>query len=146
MRFRYSKWTPGSLTDGQRLRSMVSLFSYLMIKTSGDVEEALEWLRALARQYGIFDEDLSIEDLIAKLKEMGLIEEIDGRLSPTARGVQQIRRDALNEVFTSMRKGGLGTHETPSTGTGVDRLSETKKWTFGDHRPTSISVPRSRTP
>ncbi len=139
MRFRYSKWTPGSLTDGQRLRSMVSLFSYLMIKTSGDVEEALEWLRALARQYGIFDEDLSIEDLIAKLKEMGLIEEIDGRLSPTARGVQQIRRDALNEVFTSMRKGGLGTHETPSTGTGVDRLSETKKWTFGDH-PANIDL------
>lgn len=127
------------MTDEERLQSMVSLFSYLMIKTSGNVEETLEWLRALAARYGIFDEDLSIEDLIEKLKEMGIIEEIDGHLVPTTKGVQQIRRDALNEVFSSLRKGGIGAHETPSTGTGVDRLSETKKWAFGDH-PANIDL------
>ncbi len=27
-----------------------------MAKTSGDVEEALEWLRELARRYGVFDD------------------------------------------------------------------------------------------
>jgi uncharacterized protein with von Willebrand factor type A (vWA) domain len=132
MRFRYTKWTPDSKTDEQRLESLVSLFSYLLLQTSGDVQEAMEWLRQLAEEHGIFDKDLSMEDLIQKLKEMGIIEEVDGAPALTTRGVQRIRQDALREIFTSLRKGGVGTHETPQTGSGVDRLSETKKWTVGD--------------
>lgn len=133
MRFRYSKWTPHSLTDEQRLQSLVSLFSYLVVKTSGDVNEALEWLRDLARQYGIFDEGLTMQDLIEKLKEMGIIEEAKDMFVLTTKGVQRIRQDALREVFTALKKAPDGNHETPYTGKGVDRLSETKKWNFGDH-------------
>lgn len=139
MRFRYTKWTPGSITDEQRLQSLVSLFSYLVIQTSGDVEEALEWLRQLAEEYGIFDENLSMDDLIDKLREMGVIEDVDDALQLTVKGVQRIRQDALKEVFTSLKKGGVGSHETPQTGSGVNRLSETKKWAFGD-QPTNIDL------
>ncbi|OLD80859.1 MAG: hypothetical protein AUI33_01510, partial [Ignavibacteria bacterium 13_1_40CM_2_61_4] len=139
MRFRYSKWTPQSMTDEQRLQSLASLFSYLLIQTSGDVEEAIEWLRQLAQEYGILDENLTIEGLIEKLKEMGIIEEAKEILKLTTKGVQRIRQDALREIFTSLRKGGIGYHETPQTGTGIDRLSETKKWTIGD-APTNIDL------
>src|SRR5437660_1081737 len=139
MRFRYSKWTPQSMTDEQRLQSLASLFSYLLIQTSGDVEEAIEWLRQLAQEYGILDENLTIEGLIEKLKEMGIIEEAKEVLKLTTKGVQRIRQDALREIFTSLRKGGIGYHETPQTGTGIDRLSETKKWTIGD-APTNIDL------
>ena len=139
MRFRYSKWTPQSMTDEQRLQSLASLFSYLLIQTSGDVEEAIEWLRQLAHEYGILDENLTIEGLIEKLKEMGIIEEAKEILKLTTKGVQRIRQDALREIFTSLRKGGIGYHETPQTGTGIDRLSETKKWTIGD-APTNIDL------
>ncbi len=132
MRFRYSKWTPESMTDEQKLQSLASLFSYLLLQTSGDVEEALDWLRNLAQEYGIFDENLSMEDLIAKLKEMGIIEEVNDVPTLTTKGVQRIRQDALKEIFTSLKKGNIGQHETPQTGTGVDRLSETKKWNIGD--------------
>jgi uncharacterized protein with von Willebrand factor type A (vWA) domain len=132
MRYRYSKWTDQSLTDEQRLESLVSLFSHLMVQTSGDVEEALEWLRQLAQEYGIFDENLTIEDLIEKLRELGAIEEVNNEYTLTTKGVQRIRQDALREIFTSLRKGGVGSHETPQTGKGVDRLSETKKWSIGD--------------
>jgi uncharacterized protein with von Willebrand factor type A (vWA) domain len=110
-----------------------------MIQTSGDVEEALEWLRQLAEEYGIFDENLSMDDLIDKLREMGVIEDVDDTLQLTVRGVQRIRQDALKEVFSSLRKGGVGSHETPQTGSGVNRLSETKKWAFGD-QPTNIDL------
>ncbi len=120
------------MTDEQRLEELTSLFSYLLLQTSGDVEEAIEWLRKLAMEYGIFDETLSIDDLIRKLKEMGIIEEVDDINVLTTKGVQRIRQDALKEIFTSLRKGGIGTHETPHTGKGVDRLSETKKWAVGD--------------
>jgi uncharacterized protein with von Willebrand factor type A (vWA) domain len=132
VKYRYSKWTPESLTDEQRLESLVSLFSYLMLQTSGDIEEAMEWLRQIAEEHGIFDESLSMEDLLAKLKEMGIIEEVNDTPTLTTRGVQRIRQDALREIFTSLRKGGVGAHETPQTGSGVDRLSETKKWSVGD--------------
>lgn len=139
MRYRYSKWTPESTNDIQRMEALKSLFSYLLVQSSGDVEEALEMLRELAREYGIFDENLSLEELIAKLKEEGIVEEIDGTLNITTKGVQQIRKDALNEIFTSLKKGGLGYHETPQAGNGVNRLSETKKWKFGD-MPTNIDL------
>lgn len=133
MHIRYSKWKPGSTTAEQRLEQLVSLFSYLALKTSGDVEEALQWLRELAKRYGLFDEDLSLEDLVEKLKEMGIIEEIDNAAVLSAKGVQRIRHDALREIFTSLKKSPEGSHETPNTGSGVDRLSDTRKWTFGDH-------------
>ena len=144
MRFRYSKWTPESMTDEQRLESLMSLFSSLLIQTSGDVEEAIEWLRQLGREYGLFDENLTLEDLIAKLKEMGVIEEAKETLVLTTRGIQRIRQDALREIFTSLRKGGIGSHDIPLTGTGIDRLSETKKWSQGD-APTNIDLTSTMT-
>ncbi|HUN66056.1 MAG TPA: VWA domain-containing protein [Bacteroidota bacterium] len=132
MRYRYSKWTPVSMTDEQKLEKLVSLFSYIMLQTNGDVEEALDWIKQLAEEYGLFDSSLSMEELIQKLKDMGLIEEVDSNLSLTTRGIQRIRQDALREIFTSLRKGSVGAHETPQTGTGVDRISETKKWSPGE--------------
>ncbi len=132
------------MTDEQRLQNLLSLFSYMVTKTSGDVEDALEWLRQIAREYGIFDETMSLEDLIEKLKELGLIEEIDGSLQLTTRGIQRLRKDALNEIFNSLKKGVSGSHDSPQTGDGVNRLSETKKWAFGD-QPTNIDLTSTMT-
>ncbi|HTY12263.1 MAG TPA: VWA domain-containing protein [Bacteroidota bacterium] len=144
MRFLYTKWTPGSQTDEQRLQSLMQLFSHLLVQTSGDVEEAMEWLRQLAEEYGIFDENLSMEDLIQKLKELGIIEEVNNTPVLTTKGVQKIRQDALKEIFSSLKKTPMGSHETPHTGSGVERLSETKKWVFGD-MPTNIDLTSTMT-
>ncbi len=129
MRFRYTKWLPSSLSEADRLESLISLFNYLTLQTSGDVEEALAWLRQIGEEHGLFDESLSFDELVAKLKEMGLIEEVKDTLTLTTKGVQRIRQDALKEIFTSLRKGEPGNHEIPRTGTGIDRVSETRKWT-----------------
>jgi Ca-activated chloride channel family protein len=139
VRLLYSRWRPDSTTDEQRLEQMISLFSALVTQTSGDVNEALEWLRQLGEEYGLFDEDLTLEELVAKLKEMGVIEEVRTGLELTARGIQRIRQDALREIFSSLKKDPTGGHETPHTGSGVDRLSETRKFTFGD-QPTNIDL------
>jgi len=139
MRFRYSQWKPGSMTDEQRLQSLMALFSYLLVRSSGDVDEALEWIQKLAEQYGLFDRNLSFDDLVAKLKEHGLIEDAKDKYVVTQKGVQRIRQDALRHIFTSLKKAPEGSHETPFSGRGTDRLSETKKWSFGD-QPTNIDV------
>jgi Ca-activated chloride channel homolog len=139
MRFRYSQWTPQSATDEQRLEQLVSLFSYLVVQTSGDVQEALEWLKQLAEEYGLLDENMSMDDIIDKLREMGIIEDLKDVPTLTTKGIQRIRQDALKEIFTSLKKAPAGAHETPYTGSGVDRLSETKKFSFGD-QPTNIDL------
>lgn len=132
MRYRYSKWTPESQTDEQRLQQLVSLFSYMMIQTNGDVEEALDWLRQIAEKYDLFNESMSIDEFINKLRELGIIADIDDIPTLTDKGVQQIRQDALREIFGSLKKSSIGQHDTPHTGKGVDKTSETRKWTFGD--------------
>jgi Ca-activated chloride channel homolog len=139
VRHRYSEWVPESRTDEQRLQQLVSLFSYLVTQTSGDVNEAIEWLRQLAEEYGLFDADMSIDDLIDKLRELGLIEQLPEGDQLTTKGIQRIRQDALREIFTSLKKAPAGAHETPFLGRGVDRLSETRKYTFGD-QPTNIDL------
>ncbi len=139
MRFRYSKWTPESTTDEQRLQQAISLFSYLVVQTNGDVQEAMDWLRQIAEEYGLFDENMTMDDLIDKLREMGIIEDINNTPTLTSKGIQRIRQDALREIFTSLKKAPTGAHETPYTGSGVDRLSETKKFSFGD-QPTNIDL------
>lgn len=144
MKFLYSQWMPGSQTDEDRLRALTSLFSQLVIRTSGDVEEALEWLRRLAEQYGIFDENMSMEDLIAKLKELGLIREAGGVNELTVKGIQRLRSDALLEIFSSLKKNPPGSHETPRSGSGIERLSETRKWKYGD-APTDIDLTSTMT-
>jgi Ca-activated chloride channel homolog len=144
LRLRYSQWTEKSRTDEQRLQELMKAFSFLMLKTNGDVLEALEWLRELAERYGIFGRDLTFEDLIEKLKEMGIIEEIEGIPNLTARGIKKIRQDALLQIFSSLKKAPTGNHESPFTGQGVERLNETKHWTFGD-QPTNIDLTNTLT-
>jgi Ca-activated chloride channel family protein len=139
VRLRYSQWREDASGDDQRLQQMLSLFSYLVTQTSGDVEEALEWLRQMAEEYGLFDENLTMDDLVDRLRELGLIEDAPTGAQLTSRGVQRIRQDALREIFTSLKKGGPGTHETPHIGGGVERLSETRKFVFGD-QPTNIDL------
>ncbi len=139
MRVLYSKWTPESATDEQRLQQLVSLFSYLVMQTSGDVQEALEWLKQLAEEYGLFGEDMTMDDLLDKLREMGIIEDINNIPVVTTKGIQRIRQDALREIFTALKKSAAGAHETPYTGSGVERMSETRKFTFGD-QPTNIDL------
>jgi Ca-activated chloride channel family protein len=144
MRFHYSQWNETSSTDEQRLEQLTKLFNYLVLQTSGDVNEALQWLRQLAEEHGIFDENLSMEELIEKLKEMGIIQEVNSNFELTTKGVQKIRQDALKEIFSSLKKNPFGNHENPNTGSGVERLSETKKWTFGD-MPTNIDLTSTMT-
>jgi Ca-activated chloride channel family protein len=86
VRLRYSQWREDASGDDQRLQQMVSLFSYLVTQTSGDVEEALEWLRQMAEEYGLFDENLTMDDLVDKLRELGLIEDAPTGAQLTARG------------------------------------------------------------
>jgi Ca-activated chloride channel family protein len=140
MRIRYFEWSADSLTDQQRLEQLMQLFSYLLVKTSGDVDEALDWMSRLDEQYNLLG-DMTMEEFIERLKEAGLIRDDDGgggrEFELTAKGAQRIRQDALREIFSSLNKAGSGEHETPHVGSGVEHTGELRDYVFGD-QPTNI--------
>jgi uncharacterized protein with von Willebrand factor type A (vWA) domain len=134
MIIRYSEWAGDELSNEQRLEQLFRLFSYLLTKTSGDVDEALDWKSRLDEQYNILG-NMSMEQFIEELKRAGLIRENEERgegFDLTAKGAQRIRQDALREIFTSLKKQGTGNHDTPYTGSGVERTGELREYEFGD--------------
>lgn len=134
MRIEYSKWRPGkSQTEEDRLKQLFELFNQLLLQTSGDVQESLQWMQYLDEQYKVFGPDMTLDMFIDELKKRGLIEEdANSLLKPTNKAVANIRRDALLELFRSLRKAPSGAHDTPFTGSGVERTSNTKNYNFGD--------------
>jgi len=134
VRLTYSEWIPNvSQTAEDRLRALVQLFDQLLLQLSGDANEALEWMRYLDEQYKIFGPDMTLDMFVDKLKELGLVtEDENALLKPTNKAIQNIRRDALLEMFRSLRKSPNGAHDTPHTGQGIERTQNTKNYTFGD--------------
>jgi len=139
MRLIYSKWTDKSLTDEQRLEKLFSLFSYILIQTNGDVQEALDWLSQIDERYSFFDKGFSMQDFIEKLKEKGYIEEDKEMFILKSKGEMRIRQDAFKEIFGNLNKSTDGLHDTTQSGKGVERNNTTKKYQFGD-QPSNIDT------
>jgi type II secretory pathway component GspD/PulD (secretin) len=102
-------------TDNQSpFERLFDIFKELITHTSGDFEEAINWLKELDKEYSLTNEDYTIEDFIEELKEKGYIkEEIDsngdGNISLTAKTEQAIRQQALNQIFGRIKKMELAT-------------------------------------
>lgn len=134
MKIHYSEWKPEeSQTAEDRLNKLLELFNQILLQTSGDVQESLEWMRYLDEQYKIFGPDMTLDMFVDKLKEMGILaEDENALLKPTNKAIKNIRRDALLEMFRSLKKAPNGSHDTPHTGSGIERTNNTKSYSFGD--------------
>lgn len=139
-RFRYSEWDPSLLEQLKAFRGLMQLFSYLLLKTDGDVDQAMEWMRALLRrgilqQLGLAETQEELEAFFRELRRQEIVREDpggSGALVLGARGEQEIRKSALKLVFDGLKKGGAGDHPTPYEGTGIDPLPELRPYQFGD--------------
>jgi uncharacterized protein with von Willebrand factor type A (vWA) domain len=132
MNIRYLDWREGARRLGDRLKLLKRIFSVLLIQEDGDVDRALELLEAIGRRYGLFDEDLTFEDLKRELLEEKLIAAGPSGFALTPRGERFIRTESLDQIFASLKPGARGGHWTPHTGRGADRLAETRPYQFGD--------------
>ncbi|MFO0982725.1 MAG: VWA domain-containing protein [Planctomycetota bacterium] len=132
MQFVYEQFDPRRLSVDELYRRLRGLFRYLLLATSGDVEEALEWLQRVARQHGLFRRDLTFADFKDRLLADGEIARTKDGLQVTAQGLIEIRRDALQHVFRGLTARGLGDHHASGTGGGSERLPETRPYVFGD--------------
>lgn len=133
MRFLYSEWREDEFKQNMKFEDLLKLFNQLLIHTSGDVDEALHWLTQLDQEHHFFTEDFGFDDFLRKLKEEGYVKEQERRNVLTPKGEKQIRKDSLDQIFSLLKKSPQGFHETNKSGEGVERLSETKPFRFGDN-------------
>jgi len=116
---------------------LFGIFKELITHTSGDFDEAIEWLRELDKEYELTDENYTIEDFIEDLKAKGYIrEEIDENggsgMGITAKTERAIRQTALENIFGNLNKSGTGNHKTKASGQGDEMTGEFRSYHFGD--------------
>ena len=71
-------------------------------------------------------------ELAQMLEDAGLIEQREGRLELTPRGVRAIGQKALGDLFRKLMKDRAGRHELERAGVGHERAYEHKPYEFGD--------------
>lgn len=116
---------------------LFEIFKELITHTSGDFDEAIDWLRQLDLEYQLTDENYSIDDFIEDLKKKGYIrEELDpngkGGMAITAKTERAIRQQALNQIFGRLRKSRSGNHSTKHQGAGDEHTGEFRSYNYGD--------------
>ncbi len=79
--------------------------------------------------------------LSKRLEDAGLVENREGRLELTPRGLRHIGQRALRELFSRLSKDRLGGHELVLQGSGHERADQTKPYEFGD--PFNLNIERT---
>ena len=124
--------------DQSPFEKLFEIFKELITHTSGDFDEAIEWLRELDVEYQLTDENYTIDDFIEDLLNKGFVKaEIkpDGSESSmgiTAKTEKILREYALKQIFGKLRKSGLGNHNTKHQGAGNEISGELNHFQFGD--------------
>jgi uncharacterized protein with von Willebrand factor type A (vWA) domain len=131
MRVRYLEWDERLLRGIQEQLGLLRLFHYLVVQQGGDVEAALRLLRELQAR-GLLDPDLDLDRFERELEEARLVREVEGKLELSPRGERELRRDALEQIFRTLRGRGAGEHAVPREGAGGEALAETRAYAFGD--------------
>lgn len=116
---------------------LFEIFKELITHTSGDFDEAIDWLRELDKEYKLTTAEYTIDDFIEDLKKKGYIrEEIDpdglGGITITAKTERAIRQQALNHIFGKIKRSGQGNHKSKSSGVGDEHTGDFRAYQFGD--------------
>jgi uncharacterized protein with von Willebrand factor type A (vWA) domain len=131
---RFSKYTPppeGQKSDFERL---LKIFMQLLLVTSGNPAEALQWLTEVDKQYKLTNPQYGIGDFIEDLKRKGYLTEdpASGELKVNAKGEQYLRQSSLEEIFGNVKKTKAGDHKTPFSGRGDEATTDRREYEFGD--------------
>ena len=73
-----------------------------------------------------------LAELTEMLRQAGLIEQREGRLELTPRGLRAIGQNAVRDLFQHVDRDLLGQHSRRQAGLGMERTDESKPYEFGD--------------
>ncbi|MDG1262265.1 MAG: hypothetical protein P8H59_01390 [Flavobacteriales bacterium] len=133
--YKFAEYIPEK-DQRSKFEQMLDIFTELVTHTSGDVDEALDWMQQLDKEHNLFNEDYTFDDFVDELKAKGFIREEseNGKGGPTlsSKGEQHVRKKALDQIFGNLKKGGPGQHRTKFTGGGDEPTEERRPFQFGD--------------
>ena len=133
--FVFSKQIKKVQTPFERL---FEIFKELITHTSGDFDEAIDWLRELDIEYKLTDEDYTIDDFIEDLLKKSFVQPKTGTggkgdgMQLTPKTEKLLREHALKQIFGKLKRSGSGDHKTKKLGQGEDSTGELKAYQFGD--------------
>ncbi len=148
--YRFATYEAPEQTPFERL---FDIFQELITHTSGDFDEAIDWLRELDKEYELTDDEYTIDDFIEELKDKGYIrEEFEdgggemgegeeggdgdgpgkGNISITAKMERIIRQRALEQIFGKLKRSGAGNHKTGKSGQGDEHTGDLREYRYGD--------------
>ena len=132
--FKFTSYQAKNISPFEKL---FEIFKELIVHTSGDFEEAIDWLRELDTEYELTTPEYTIDDFIEDLKKKGYIRDEakgDGGsgVGLTAKTERLIRQQALNQIFGNLNKSGSGNHKTKQSGAGDELTGELRAFQFGD--------------
>lgn len=138
--YRFTTFIPEEAKNAS-FDSLWGVFKELLLITTGDVAEALNWLTNLDKQYNISSDAYGIGDFIEDLKKEGLLKEDpkDGGLKVTAKTENTFRKSALEEIFGKLKKSNSGEHKSFVSGKGDEKSADIRDFQFGD-TPDNISL------
>ena len=116
---------------------LFDIFKELITHTSGDFDEAIDWLRELDKEYELTAPEYTIDDFIEDLKKKGYIREElkpDGKggMAITAKTERAIRQAALDQIFGNIKRSGQGNHRSKNPGIGDEHTGDFRDYQFGD--------------
>ena len=131
------KFKPYSAPSQTPFEILFDIFKELITHTSGDFDEAIDWLRELDKEYKLSTPEYTIDDFIEDLKDKGYIrEEIkpDGKKGNaiTAKTERAIRQSALDQIFGNIKRSGSGNHKSKGIGIGDEHTGDFRNYQFGD--------------
>ena len=116
-------FTPYDAPDQTPFDTLFDVFMEIITHTSGDMDEAMEWMNVIDQEYKLTTEDYTMDDFIEDLKKKGYLrEEIQGDgkgiTEITAKTERTIRKKAMDQLFGKIRKQGAGSHKSKKSGQG----------------------------
>ncbi len=138
----FSKHIPKEVSPFERI---FDIFKDLLTHTSGDLDEAFDWLKMLDKEYKIFTDEYTFEDFENDLKNKGFIREEfesngdgeeggsgESKKLLTPKMETALREFALDQIFGKLKKSGIGNHRTSKLGVGDERDGENRSYNYGD--------------
>lgn len=130
-------FTPYSAPELSPFDRLFDIFKELITHTSGDFDEAIDWLRVLDKEYELTTPDYTIDDFVEDLRKKKYIkdqpnEDGSGGTVITAKTERAIRQHALDQIFGNLKKSGVGNHRTKHSGNGDEQTGDYRQFTFGD--------------
>ena len=131
---RFGKFIPPQ-DDRSPFEKLLPLFLEMLTHTSGDVEEALDWMDQVDKEHGLWTPEYGRKEFEADLRKHGLVGDRPtkgGKTPLTGKAEKLIRERALEQVFGKLKKTERGGHGLRKSGPGDEPTSERRAFRFGD--------------